>query len=68
MKSKVKVSHVRIEILAQVMRESPKAWLLDDGVTSKWVPRSLVERVPRDNSIYDMFNMPEWLAYQKGFI
>ncbi len=53
-----------IEISAEIKIETPKAWLLCDGITSKWVPRQLV-RADQEKKI---FTMPEWLAYKKGFI
>ncbi len=71
MKGRQTMHHARVEILAQIMRESPKAWLLDDGVTSKWVPRSLVQRVDKSlvkDSIYETFLMPQWLAESRGFM
>jgi hypothetical protein len=52
-----------IDIAAEVRAESPKAWLLDDGKTRDWVPKSQVEK--NDNGT---FTMPEWLARDKGFI
>lgn len=51
------------DIAAQIKIDRPKAWLLDDGVTEAWVPKSLVE----DNGD-GTFTMPEWVAKQKGFI
>ncbi len=53
-----------IDISAEIKIETPKAWMLCDGVTSKWVPRSLVD-TDEDRRV---FTMPEWLAREKGFI
>ena len=52
-----------IEIAATVRHETEKAWLLDDGTRTAWVPKSQVE----DNQD-GTFTMPEWLAAQKQFI
>jgi RNase P/RNase MRP subunit p29 len=51
-----------IGIAAEVVAETDKAWLLSDGAKEAWVPKSLVEREGA------VFQMPEWLAMDKGFI
>ena len=52
-----------IDIAADIKAETPKAWLLYDGSTEAWVPKSQVEK--GDDGT---FAMPEWLAKDKGFI
>lgn len=52
-----------IEIAADVLHETEKAWLISDGGEAVWVPKSQVE----DNGD-GTFTMPEWLARAKGFI
>ncbi len=51
------------DIAAEIQMETDKAWLLSDGGTTKWVPKSQVE-----NNGDGTFTMPEWLAKDKGFI
>lgn len=51
------------DMAADVIAETDKAWLLNDGVSEEWVPKSQVE----DNGD-GTFTMPEWLAKEKGFI
>lgn len=50
------------DIDAQVKAETDLAWLLYDGKTEAWVPKSQAE----DNGD-GTFTMPEWLATDKGF-
>lgn len=52
-----------VDIAAEVRGETEKAWRLYDGARTEWVPKSLVE----DNGD-GTFTMPEWLAFDKGFI
>lgn len=52
-----------IDIAAQVKIETDAAWLLDDGATEAWVPKSQVE----DNGD-GTFTMPEWLAIDREFV
>jgi hypothetical protein len=52
-----------IDVAAELRHKTADAFLLNDGCTEKWVPRSLVE----DNED-GTFTMPEWLASEKGFI
>lgn len=64
------MSDEKIEIMAEVKRETDRAFLLsDDGVTSQWVPKSQVDHSP-DPQPGDtiVFEMPEWLAIEKGFV
>lgn len=52
-----------VEIAAEIRVETPKAYLLFDGVREAWVPKSLVE----DNGD-GTFTMPERLAQEKELI
>jgi hypothetical protein len=52
-----------VDIAVAVEHVTEKAWLLTDGVTSEWVPKSQAED-NRDGT----FTMPEWLAKKKGFM
>ena len=52
-----------IDIAAQIKAETEKAFLLDDGVHTAWVPKSQVQE--NDDGT---FTMPEWLAKEKEFI
>ena len=60
----------KIEIMAEVKNETDSAFLLsDDGVTTQWVPKSQVDCSPnpqKGDTI--VFEMPEWLAIEKGFV
>lgn len=52
-----------IDISAEIVHETDKAWLLSDGTRKAWVPKSMAE----DNED-GTFTMPEWLAQEKEFI
>lgn len=52
-----------VDIAADLRHETPKAFLLHDGIKTEWVPKSQVE-----NNGDGTFTMPEWLAKDKGFI
>jgi hypothetical protein len=51
------------EIAAELQHETDLAFLLFDGDTKAWVPKSMTE-----NNGDGTFTMPEWLAKDKGFI
>ncbi len=52
-----------VDITVRLKAESGRGFLLDDGKTTAWVPKSQVEKNPDGT-----FTMPEWLALDKGFI
>ena len=52
-----------VDIAANVRGETRLAFHLDAGGFPEWVPKSQVE----DNGD-GTFTMPEWLAFDKGFI
>ena len=52
-----------IDIAAEIVAETDKAWRLYDGTRKEWVPKSQVE-----NNMDGTFTMKEWLAKDKGFI
>lgn len=52
-----------IDIEAELLIETDKAYRIDDGKTTDWVPKSQVE-FNSDGT----FTMPDWLAREKGFI
>jgi len=51
------------DIAARVVRETDKAWLVNDGVREVWLPKSKAEK----NSD-GTFTLPDWLASEKGLI
>jgi hypothetical protein len=52
-----------IDIACVILNETEKAYRINDGAKTEWVPKSQVEN-NKDGSI----TMPEWLAKEKGFI
>ncbi|MCK1671043.1 hypothetical protein [Bradyrhizobium sp. 150] len=52
-----------VDIAAEKLRETDLAFHLFDGAVKEWVPKSEVS-----DNCDGTFNMPEWLAMEKGFI
>jgi hypothetical protein len=52
-----------IDIEGELRGETDKAFRIYDGKRTEWVPKKDVQRND-DGS----FTMPEWLAFEKGFI
>lgn len=52
-----------IDVAAEVLVETEKAFRIDAGFGPEWVPKSQCER--NDDGT---FTMPEWLAKEKGLI
>jgi len=50
-------------IFAEVKKETEKAYRLSDGSKTEWVPKSQVKA--QGDGVWEM---PEWLAEEKGFI
>jgi hypothetical protein len=53
-----------VDVEAELRRETDLAFLVFDGTTEVWLPKSLVEHDTSDNT----FAMPEWLAKDKRLI
>lgn len=51
------------DVAGRLVRETDKAWLIDDGAQEVWLPKSQVEKNPDGT-----FTMPEWLATEKGLL
>lgn len=57
----------KVEVTGRIVHETDKAVLLDDGVTTQWLPRSKVDVEPISEQFVEVF-MPEWLAKEKGYV
>lgn len=55
--------HNIVEVTAELRRETEKAYLLYDGKKEVWVPKELCEDYGDGT-----FQMPDWLALDKGLI
>ncbi len=51
------------DIAAELRHETPRAYLIFDGATEVWLPKSQTE-LNSDGT----FTLPEWLAKEKGLI
>jgi hypothetical protein len=61
----------KVTIEAELIVDTDNAWLLNDGDTDGWVPKSQGECLDSDEPeigrVYK-FEIPEWLAIEKGFV
>jgi len=57
-----------IEIAIEVKARTDKAFLVSDGVTECWLPRSQISDWSGDDESPDSIFIPEWLAFDKGLI
>lgn len=55
-----------VEIAAELVRESERAFCINDGGGETWVPKSLVQHDAGSN--HSIFTMPEWLAIERELI
>jgi RNase P/RNase MRP subunit p29 len=52
-----------VEISAELVRETDKSFLLNDGDREVWVPKSRCNWIGKH-----LWEMPEWLAKDRGLI
>jgi hypothetical protein len=65
----MKKNHDLVEITVVLQYETPKAWLVTDGIQKEsiWIPKSQGEmELNTDNKSYTL-TVPGWLAEEKGF-
>jgi hypothetical protein len=63
----VEGSTSRFSINCKLIHETEKAWLVTDGKTQDWIPKSCGEIYPCADKTWDLF-AEEWLLKKKGFI
>lgn len=57
----------RFSINCKLIRETEKAWLISDGKTKTWFPKSQGEIYPCADGTWDLFG-EEWILKAKGLI
>lgn len=60
-----------IEFCGEVRHETEKAYLVFDGEHETWIPKSMIrsERIVASSRSDDrVFEIPEWLAREKGIV
>lgn len=57
-----------IEIAVEVRGRTDKALKVFDGKTECWIPRSQISDYVGDEDSPESIFIPEWLAFEKGFI
>jgi len=56
-----------VDIKCRVIRETDKAWLVDDGRRREWLPKSQCE-IEFVSERLSVATMRQWLARDKGLI
>lgn len=61
------------DFVANIKRETPLAYLVNDGIMECWIPKSQVEEIEVEEKGVDgddlmRFTIPEWLAIEKGIV
>jgi len=56
------------EFVAEIKHETDKAYLLDDGEEEYWIPKSQVENECHIRGDTWRFEIPVWLAEDKGIV
>jgi len=63
------VSNEEVELELELLHQTDDAYLLSDGDTEAWVPRSLVSSLEEgDDEDTVIVTIPEWLAKEKGLV
>lgn len=61
-----------VEIAAELKHETKLSWLINDGKTECWIPKSMCEATFDRNHdgiiCTGTFTIPLWMAQQKGLI
>ena len=63
----VKKNHDIITLELHLKNETEKAYLVSDGKTTAWIPKSQCE-MAEGLGVACEFQMPEWLAVEKGLV
>lgn len=57
-----------VEIAVQIRVATEKAYLVFDGKTEVWIPKSQIKDYSEDNGVIKTIFISEWTAEQKGLI
>ena len=57
-----------VEIAVEIRARADKAFLVFDGKTECWLPRSQISDYVGDEDSPETIFIPEWLALDKGLI
>jgi hypothetical protein len=55
------------DVLVEKKAETDSAWLLNDGVSEDWFPKSQCEPARRPDGRLEL-TAPQWLLQSKGFL
>lgn len=62
------MSMKEIEIAVEIRAESERAYLVFDGKTQAWVPKSQITDYCEEQGVITSIFISEWLATEKGLI
>jgi hypothetical protein len=59
-----------VEFCGEIRRDTEKAVLVYDGQNEIWLPRSMIKSMRQigNNRADHVFEIPEWLAREKGIV
>lgn len=58
-----------VEIAVEIRHETERAFLVFDGKTEAWIPKSAIsDQSERDDGSIETIFIPEWLATEKGLL
>jgi len=61
-------SRTPVDVAVTLERETDRAYLVNEGHKSVWVPKSQVTLNFDKNGVVETITLPEWLAFDKGLI
>lgn len=56
-----------VDVTVTFVRESERAWCVNDGTKDVWIPKSKGELERQARGVCEL-TIPEWLAKEKGLI
>jgi hypothetical protein len=60
--------HDEVEIACELVHETDRALLINDGRQEVWVPRSQILDQKEKNGVLESITIPEWLAEEKDLV
>jgi hypothetical protein len=57
-----------VEFYGEVKHETNAAYLISDGADEFWIPKSQIVEMEKISGLDYKFEIPEWLAREKGVI
>ncbi len=62
------MSNELVEVTVEIKRETEKAYLVNDGETETWIPKSQIDEEMEVNGGAVVLAIPGWLAEEKELV